>query len=162
MLRSIVCQLADKSLESFQILQGLYERKCKGSNNALYITPGELSIEELLQTIQKITLKYRCVYIVLDGLDECCERNELNATRKLIAEASTMINLLMVSRVERDIERQLGKLNSSQIHCDEASTCEDIRTYVHEKLESEDPFIGWPQKTRIEVEESFVRDANGM
>jgi hypothetical protein len=163
MLRSIVCQLADRSLESFNILQALYERKSKRGDNALYITPGEISVKELLQTLREMTPKYRCIYIVLDGLDECCGRSEvLDATQKLIDGTSGVINLLVASRVERDIERQLGRLRFSQICCDEASTCQDIRAYVHEKLEGEDPFMDWPQKTRTEVEESLVRDANGM
>lgn len=163
MLRSLICQLADRSLKSFNILNSLYERKYKQGNAALYITPTELSVQELLQTLQEMIQGYRRIYVVMDGLDECAERNRvLESIRKLIEETSGIISLLVVSQLTRDIERHLEKLGSSMICCNEASISQDIRAYLHNELEHDVPFIDWPDDTRKEVEEKLVRGADGM
>lgn len=73
-------------------------------------------------------------FIILDALDECNDREELlHFLVELSKSESSSLNLLMSSRRETDIQRQLDHL--SQITLAEASNAHDIDLYIQSRLQ---------------------------
>ena len=73
-------------------------------------------------------------FIILDALDECNDREELlHFLVELSKSESSRLNLLMSSRREADIQRQLDHL--PQITLAEASNAHDIDLYIQSRLQ---------------------------
>jgi hypothetical protein len=73
-------------------------------------------------------------FIILDALDECNDREELlHFLVELSKSESSSMNLLMSSRRETDIQRQLDHL--PQITLAEASNAHDIDLYIQSRLQ---------------------------
>jgi hypothetical protein len=73
-------------------------------------------------------------FVILDALDECNDREELlHFLVELSKSESSSLNLLMSSRRETDIQKQLDHL--PQITLAEASNAHDINLYIQSRLQ---------------------------
>ena len=107
------------------------------------------------------------VYVVIDALDECDDKEARLHTIETLAEWSdTPLHLLITSRKERDIVDSLRMLcnNESYISVQSAVVNEDIRTYVHGRLQSDRRFTRWRSKPAVqsEIADDLVEKADGM
>jgi hypothetical protein len=73
------------------------------------------------------------------------------------------LHILATSRREKDIEEWLEPLVNDQekICIQSALVNDDIRTYVHEKLQT-DRKLKWSAKVQEEIEKSLMDGAHGM
>jgi hypothetical protein len=106
-------------------------------------------------------------YIILDALDECRERKELLADIKVIAGWKLgKLHILATSRIERDIEESFEYLVNIQgkICIQSAIVNNDIRAYVHERLQTDQGLRRWQKQPRVqrEIETTLMDKANGM
>jgi hypothetical protein len=119
---------------------------------------------ELLTTLRQIVQEFDETFIILDALDECTERQELLTNIEEIAKWKIgKLHILATSRREKDIEEWLEPLVNDQekICIQSALVNDDIRTYVHEKLQT-DRKLKWSAKVQEEIEKSLMDGAHGM
>ena len=103
------------------------------------------------------------VYIVLDALDECEQRDELIELIRTITEwHARPLHLLVTSRKERDIEHALESLATGKICIENDMVDADIQDYVRERLQHDKKFTKWPPGVRKEIEQAIMQGAHGM
>lgn len=110
---------------------------------------------------------YEKTFIVLDALDECEDRQELlNFIENAIGWKSQKLNVIMTSRKLKDFEdffdaevEEQGRLSIQNEKVDE-----DIRSYVHGKLQNDRRFKRWrgQPKVRKEIETRLMEKSDGM
>ncbi len=98
------------------------------------------STDALLETLWQIIQEFNETFTTLDALDECKERQQLLEGIGKIAEWKTeKVHILATSRREKDIEERIDLLvnDKEKICIQSALVNEDIRTYVHERLQTD-------------------------
>lgn len=123
---SLATQLAQQSVESFELLRGLYQR---------YHPPGRMpmtaDVPSLVEVIKQMTMKFEEVFLVVDGLDEC-GKNTVEVTKLLrsldsVVKSGQAVKIALLSRHEEDIRRLLEK---DFVHVQISARSEDLRLYV--------------------------------
>jgi hypothetical protein len=93
---------------------------------------GSPPVDVLLATLKAIASSYTQVYIILDGLDECLNRDPLLETLSTLE--TDKLNVLVTSRTEKDIEESFeGK---ARVGFDQKSVQYDIQTHIGWMLEN--------------------------
>jgi hypothetical protein len=86
------------------------------------------------------------VYIIVDALDECSEREELLVLiEDIIDWKLTTLHTLATSRKEQDIEDCLSTLVSNEIDIQSTLVDADIRVHVRERLRNDVDCENGPQ-----------------
>jgi hypothetical protein len=98
------------------------------------------------------------VYIVLDALDECSEREKLLRSITAIVDAKlSNVHLLLTSRPEvpqnTDLVRRAVSVSL------EGCVDQDIESYVAEILSKE---VGWIRERKDEINKGLLDRGNGM
>src|SRR5437667_10246899 len=106
-------------------------------------------------------------FIILDALDECKERHELLEDIEKIAGWKTeRLHILATSRRENDIEQRIEPLinDQEQICIQSALVNDDIRAYVHERLQTDWRLRRWQKKPEVqqEIQRTLMDKADGM
>jgi hypothetical protein len=158
MLRAIIKQLFEKANRQSDALQSLYERQ--KSQNSITET-------QLLSVFREMASVFDNVYVVLDALDECQERNDLfNFLEGIGSWQDIKIHLLLTSRDERDITETIEavKLEQSWIKLTAAVLKEDIRIYISSRLQTDRAFKRWTKHPEVQrdIEDSLTRKSDGM
>ena len=126
--------------------------------------PQTKDLETLLKALIDL---YEKTFIVLDALDECEDRQELlNFVESAIGWKSQKLNVIMTSRKLKDFEdffdAEIGERNRLSIQNEKVD--EDIRSYVHGKLQKDRKFKRWrgqPQ-VREEIVTRLMEKSDGM
>jgi ankyrin repeat protein len=156
MLGSRATQLARQSDDSLEMLFEFYH-----ANTKKFDTKHGASTEALVQLIQELSVCFEHTVIVIDGLDECLEGQEVvfETIARLHSIEDSAISTLVFSRPQPEIKRALGGFASESI----AASSSDIRLYVAAQLESRfkqarvrDP------KLKEEMLDQLVRKSGGM
>ena len=119
---------------------------------------------EYLKLLKSLAKECSEVYIVIDALDECIDRNGRIIWRELITELAGSVNnlrLLFTSRQIDDIARILKKSTRIEIQ----ATDEDLRTYVREQVESKYDLADFcPDNSTLQdnIVQAVVSKAQGM
>ena len=111
--------------------------------------------------------EFKGVYIILDALDECEDRG------KLLEDIETItgwelenLHILVTSRREKDIEESLDPLvdGTKKICIQSALVNDDIRTYVHKRLRTDQKLKRWQNRSEVqqEIETVLMSKADGM
>ena len=123
--------------------------------------------DALLTTLQQMIQEFNEIFLILDALDECKERQELledinRITRWKIGKS----HILATSRREKDIEESLGSLvnDHKRVCIQSALVNDDIRTYVQKRLQSDQNLKRWRNKPEVqqEIETKLMGKADGM
>jgi hypothetical protein len=159
MVRSLITQLSLRSKSTHQALGTLFS-SCSDGNQ-------QPAAGALLVTLQHMVQEFDEIYIILDALDECRERKELLADINEVAGWELgKLHMLVTSRKERDIEGSLRNLIGTQetICIQNAIIHDDIRTYIHERLQTDPGLQRWRKQPNVqkEVETALVDKSNGM
>ena len=109
-------------------------------------------------------LKEFCqVFIILDALDECTEREELmKLIDSIIGWKIEKLHLLATSRRETGITEILEPLTTALISIQNENVDADIQIHVRERLQNDLKLKKWPAKVHMEIEATLIDGAHGM
>ena len=155
MVRSILYQLSQQKSKTQHILQSLYQRCGNGQQQ-----PGCTNVRELLRESLAVPTP---VYIILDALDECADREDLlDFLSSFVQLKLAGVRILATSRRERDIEERLLPSTAYNINIQSAVVDEDIRLYIKARLATDAKLKKWSDSVRIEILDALIKKANGM
>jgi Cdc6-like AAA superfamily ATPase len=158
-VQSLVKQLFEQSHEVPEKLRSLY-------NDNRHGTP---SLEKLVEVLISILNDGQQNFIVIDALDECKE-DEVERERKgfyeTLQELKSNVDgdykIFIASRPEPDIQRELIELGVVEVNVERTLVDEDIRSHVRALLPKEARFRKWPEAVKKEIEDTLVKQSNGM
>lgn len=155
LLRAIVAQLLLQEGFIPETIKELYTQHGNGRQQP--DTPTLIStILSLLQGCERL-------YLILDALDECSERETLlSLLSRLWNQDDGRINLLVTSRRERDLEMGLRDLVTDIICVQDEVVGEDIKVHICSRLAADPKLNRWPDDIRKEIEDALVEGAEGM
>jgi Cdc6-like AAA superfamily ATPase len=121
------------------------------------------STSHLIEILEAVIQPFSRVYVAVDALDESSDREKiLDFLLEVIKRpALQKINLLCMSRKERDIEKALSSVTTS-VSLSNPYVDEDIRSYVKSRLCQDRKLSTWPAELRAEIEVALVKGAKGM
>ena len=157
MVRSLIGQLSRCSVGS--ALQDLHSSCLNGGRQP--------TSEVLLETLRRMMESFGDIYVVIDALDECTEREQLLAGLEEMASwEDVSLHLLATSRRETDIEESLNLLidERNRISIQSAFVNADIRTYTYDRLQNDRKLRRWLKhpEVQLEIEDTLVKKAAGM
>ena len=157
MIRSLISQLSRCSVTS--ALQDLYSSCMKGGRQPAF--------EVLLETLRRMMESLGDIYVVIDALDECTEREQLLTDLEEMASWKDVgLHMLATSRRETDIEESLNLLSDerNRISIQSALINADIRTYTYDRLQNDRKLRRWLKhpEVQLEIENTLVEKAAGM
>ena len=138
-----------------EVLVNLYTRCGNG-----YQMPSTGSLQD---TLQKILDGFSSVFIVLDALDECTEREKvLNWAESLILQKNKNLelHLIITSRPEKEID-DIFKAYPYVDLVEESEGC-DIVAYLNHQLDQDSDLREWDLETQEEVKSTLMSQADGM
>ena len=159
MIRSLILQLYSQSKGTHQSLKALHSSCMNGERQP---TPGML-----LATLHQMMKSFGETFIILDALDECSERQELlKDIEEFYHWTDVNLHVLSTSRREKDIEDRIEHIAHSEgkICIDSMHVNDDIRAFVHEKLQTDVKLKRWGKepKAQQEIENALMDKADGM
>ena len=159
MIRSLILQLSSQFGSTPQSLKALHLSCMNGERQP---TRGML-----LATLHQMMESFEETFIILDALDECSERQELlEDIEEFNHWTDVNLHILSTSRREKDIEERIEPLahDKGRKHIDSMHVNEDIRAYVHEKLQTDLKLKRWHKKPEVqqEIENALMDKADGM
>ena len=120
------------------------------------------TIETFINVLYETLECFESVYILLDALDECKEREDLRFIRQLTDRKTNSLHLLATSRKENDIETTLQPLVTCQLCIQSKLVDADIRIHVIERLSNDPKLKKWPTNVKSEIEDILSEGAKGM
>lgn len=159
MLRSLVTQLCSQCANTPKVLESLYS-SCRNGEQQ----PTDSS---LLAALCQMIGQFEDVYVILDALDECLERQELLASiQQLIRCNDGRIHILTTSRMEKDIEESMEPFtnNREKIRIRSMLIDNDIRSYVRGRLQTDPTLKRWQKQPKMqkEIEDTLMDKTDGM
>ena len=119
------------------------------------------SDEQLQDILHHILDGLSDVYIVIDALDECTDRQKtLPWVKKLVTQkVGKRLHIVVTSRPERDIEEVFGALDEHSVNVSETTANEDIVKYLKEQMGRQ--FQKFDKITRNTIEDRLRKHAEG-
>ena len=157
MLRSMIMQLcmtpgADKVPS---IVENLFHQYDDGHK--------EPTLQSLIDTFSLLIATKPRTYVIIDALDECCERDKLIEIFVHIVPASQYLNLLVTSRREKDLIDGLESIMEVQIDLSKWTGSDaDIRLHVQRSLDTNTRLRKWKPTIKEEIFDALVKGAKGM
>ncbi|KAM0412857.1 hypothetical protein ACHAPD_007905 [Fusarium lateritium] len=160
-MRSIIRQLCtprdSQSIESCVENQYL-KRKIKGFSS------DRLVAEECKQLLVELVAGYRCVYIVVDGLDECDRGTRhilMDLLDEIIIKFEQSIKVYIASRTDQDLRKRYPEGTHLEVTANDNQA--DIEKFVLSKLDqSEFCRTKLSQKLRNKILSTFQHKSQGM
>jgi hypothetical protein len=158
-LSSLVGQLCSKVVDIPEQLKKLHKRCGDGQQRP--------AVRELNSILSLMTREFEDIFIVIDALDECPKNGDRGDVLKLISEfkswPSSNLHLLITSRHELDIERELSSLLTQPAIPIQGSQVEsDINLYIAHELATDLDLKEWPSDVKSEIEKALTARAKGM
>ncbi len=156
----MLVQLSSKSGSFPEEIQKLYDQ-CEDKKH-------QATVSCLTEVFVSILKRLQPAYIVLDALDECSmihspEREAmLKLLKRIRAEELHHVNILILSRKERDIEDALEHVHTKSLCIQNAAVDNDIRVHVRRLLADDSRLRKWSPTIKIEIESSLILGAHGM
>jgi hypothetical protein len=159
MLRSLLCQLLQRSITISRGVDALFSSCDNGKRQP--------SLHALLEATPQVMQQFTHVYIVLDALDECTQRQELiDVLETMAGWQLSNVHLLMTSRKERDIESSLESyVKEEDTICLQRDVVDkDIQRYVQQRLSVDKTLTKWNKDAAVrqEIEAALMHGARGM
>ena len=126
-LGSLATQLAQQSIESFEVLRNLYRRYRQGREQSQI---AESSV--LMRIIRRMSETFEGVYIIVDALDECGKR--VSEVTKFCATLPDTPNV-KIALFSREEEKITQLLAPQLVHVQIAARSEDLSLYVSEEMD---------------------------
>jgi hypothetical protein len=155
LVRSLIVQLSTQSAKTPESLEALFSSSLDGSKQP--------KVEDLIQTFQQILENFQNVFIIVDALDECGDRDGLLMLLENIFNWQLeQLHILATSRRERDIEDSFESFVTAQVSIQSERVNPDIRIYISERLKKDLRLRKWPMDVKTEIEETLMARADGM
>lgn len=117
------------------------------------------SLEELVPLLPALVGEFDRIYIVIDGLDECLERQSL--LEALVGlDSNSRTHLLVTSREEVDIKRKFNEKPAVCIQDD--NVARDVEIYVKSEIEKQPKLKRLPDELKTKVIRELVKGAHSM
>lgn len=121
------------------------------------------SLLELSSVLYEGMDEFDHVYVVLDALDECDEREKLlSIIKRLLYSKAGKIHVLVTSRSDADLEEHLNPIITAHVLIENSLIEPDIRSYIQEQLHDNPKLRRWPQKVQERIEAALMTGAQGM
>lgn len=160
LLSSIIAQLLSQNKGLPQRCRQLFEKANEGRQIPL--------LKDLKDTLGCLLKEFNDVFIVVDALDECPEKNEereelLSTVEELHSWSRRELHLLVTSRRLPDIEAVLDPiLTTPAISIQNEQIDVDIQLHIKCELAAISKKRKWSDDLKTEVEDALVKGANGM
>ena len=157
MLRSLLCQLLRRSVMIPKGVDALFSSCENGQRKP--------SLYALLDVTRQVAQEFVHVYIALDALDECTQRQGLMDVLETVAAWQLgNVHLLMTSRKERDIESSLDSYVKDTICLQRDVVDRDIQRYMQQRLTDDKTLAKWNKHAAVrqKIEAALMRGARGM
>ena len=152
---SMIAQLSMQSTNTPEALNTIYSRCQEGQQQP--------TVADLVLALQHMLKDFHQIFIILDALDECTERERLlRLIKEIVDWKLEKLHILTTSRREKDIEEALKPLITGQICIQSALVDADIQIHIHERLQNDTKLRMWPEKVKIEIEAMLMDKAHGM
>ncbi|KAH0547714.1 hypothetical protein FGG08_000204 [Glutinoglossum americanum] len=159
MIRSLIKQLSMQCANTPKALETLFS-SCKDGEQ-------QPTVDDLRMVLPQMVQEFDETFVILDALDECKEREELLGDVEEIAGwKAGKLHLLATSRSEKDIRESLENLvyEQDEICIQSGLVNDDIRTYVHKRLQTDRRLKRWQKNMEVhqEIERTLMDKAGGM
>jgi len=159
MIRSLILQLSSQCESTPQGLKALHSSCMNGERQPTH--------DMLLATLHQMMRSFEETFIILDALDECLERRELlEDIEEFNCWTNVNLHILSTSRREKDIEERIEPLthDRGKMSIDSVRVNDDIRAYVHERLQADPELKRWRKEPNVqqEIENTLMDKADGM
>ena len=157
-LGSLMSQLARQNKTALDIVMEKHKQAFTNGPSATAIDDDDLD-----QLFHQILQNFECVYIMIDGLDECgavfdsCRKRLIETVSELHRIEEKSIRTLVFSRDENDIRKQLTATGFRAVSI--SATSADLRLFTHAWLPSLEI---QSEKLKIEIVDSLVEQSDGM
>ena len=106
-------------------------------------------------------------FIILDALDECSKRRELlEDIEEINCWTDANLHILSTSRRKKDIEERIESLvhDWEKMYIDSVRINDDIRAYVHERLQTDPKLKRWRKESNVqkEIENTLMNKVDEM
>jgi ribosomal protein L12E/L44/L45/RPP1/RPP2 len=155
LLRSLIFQILSSRSTSEKSLSRLHN-DCHGGMRQPTISELTGLLKEMLESIPSM-------YLILDALDECTDREDLLRLLKDINMWSqTNTRILVTSREEQDIKHALKAFATTSISIQGSGVDADIYKYIEERLLSDPKLARWKGDDRREITSTISQSSQGM
>jgi NACHT domain len=156
-------QIVDSFVRSIIIQLFGYHQNIPIDIQSFYNTSHENQppLDALIKILLSLLSTSSRTYILIDALDECCERGEMVDLLKHLILSSNSMNLLITSRKEQDIITKL-QCHIDVVKCIQSAKVDaDVELYIQNCL-SRDSTLKRCLPVREQVIKALVEGANGM
>lgn len=139
------------------MIVGKYEENCSKGN-----PPTTLDEKESQEYLQRLIVNFQRVTLILDGLDECSEKEQEKVIRHLeclVKSRVTGLKVLISSRPNGKSTRHMRTI--SRISINSSDNQHDIRMFVQSRV-SEDRNSGTDKKLDNEIVNTICKNSDGM
>ncbi|KAL9116967.1 MAG: hypothetical protein Q9187_006501, partial [Circinaria calcarea] len=155
LLRSILAQLSSQKVKLPKEIQRLYDESTRHQQQP--------NLSSLMETFFLLIRRFRRVYLVVDALDECTEREDLlNFINEVANQKANNASILVASRKEQDFVTGLEDITTKSLCVQDAPTEHDIRLFIQKRLMRDPKLKKRPESVKREIEQSLVDGAHGM
>ena len=155
LLATLVRQLLQERIVSFDALQSLYQRHVHRNTRP--------SVDELRSLLYIVAETYSRVFIVVDALDEC---TNTDCTRDLLLsdlfhlqdQSKTVVCLLATTREIREILSQFEDCVKREIRASD----DDVSTYVNSQICRLAPCVARRNDLQDEIKTNIIEAVDGM
>ena len=168
LLRSLLAQLVKQTSRLPEALGRLRAEKfCDtryGTRLAMQAeSVAQPSLLELSNVLYDSMQEFDHVYVILDALDECVERQKLlSIIQRLLSSKTCKIHILVTSRSDADLEEHLTPATTARILVESNVIEPDIRSYIQDQLHNNPKLMKWPLKVQERIESALMAGAQGM
>jgi hypothetical protein len=155
LIRSLTFQLSCRRAVVPYALSSLYET-CQSTNTSP-------TMKSLHRTLLAILNDFQHVYVMIDALDECRERERLLGwIVETISCSGDKLHLLVTSRSERNIAQHLHSPKIVEVVVERDAVDYDIRLYIDSKLREDEALGRWGAGACSKIKSALVQGAKGM
>ncbi|KAJ9658151.1 hypothetical protein H2198_003856 [Neophaeococcomyces mojaviensis] len=153
-LRSLIEQLSSQSGDIPKPLASLYQRCRKGSVQPL--------TSDLLKSIHNIIDGFSLFYLVIDGVDECKEKQEFLRFLNTVAQWKLpQVHVFATSRTDINTEIRNCKWSCVTVIIEKHLVDADIERHVFVTLDNDEILNGWDPGQQQAIATSLIKGANG-
>ena len=121
----------------------------------------------LKMTLRSVIDESEQSFLIIDALDECIDENEtreeiLTFLTELSGWSLPQLHVLITSRKEPEIEESLTSLKGMSSVCIQIQQQEDIEKYVKSVLETDSYLAKWSFEVKREIQDTLIRNSDGM
>jgi hypothetical protein len=120
-------------------------------------------VDSLHKTLLVILDGFQHVYIIIDALDECTQRQRLLCwIKEIVSVRRYKLHLLATSRSEEDIAHCLQSLEIAEVDMTSEAVDNDIQSYLDWMLHEDVSLRKWNEVVQNEIKVTLLNGAKGM